>query len=207
MQMPTFSITDLATLSPNHVIPSITTHDGHKALRLVLAPDAKTPDEPNFAILKDVEMHNGTIELWLAGRRAPDAPLEVRGFAGVAFRIAPDCAKFECVYLRPDNGRAEDQLRRNRSIQYFSYPDYKFDRLRREVPGQYETYVDLVPGTWTQLRIVVDGAKARVFVHDSEQPTLVVNDLKHGADLRGSIGLYIDRGTEAFFRDLTVTLK
>jgi hypothetical protein len=205
--MSNVSLTDLASLTPNHVIPSIVEHDGHKALRLVLTPDAKTPDEPNFAMPKGIEFGNGTIEIWLAGRRAPDAPPDVRGFVGIAFRIADNCEKFECVYLRPDNGRAEDQLRRNRSIQYFSYPDYKFDRLRREVPGQYESYVDLVPGAWTKLRIEVDGAKARVFVHDAEQPTLIVNDLKHGAALGGAIGLYIDRGTEAFFRDLKVSSK
>ena len=203
--MPTVSLTDLAALTPNHVVASVASHNGHQALRLVLEAGAKTPDEPNFAIPKGIEIGNGTIEVWLAGRRAPDAPPDVRGFTGVAFRIAPDCAKFECVYLRPDNGRAEDQLRRNRSIQYFSYPDYKFDRLRREVPGQYESYVDLVPGDWTKLRIEIEGAKARVFVHDAPQPTLIVNDLKHGADLCGAVGLYIDRGTEAFFRDLTIT--
>ena len=28
----------------------------------------------------------------------------------------------------------------------FSYPDWKFDRLHTEVPGQYESYVDLVAG-------------------------------------------------------------
>jgi len=205
--MPNVSLTDLAAVTPSHVVPSIATHNGHQALRLVLEPGAKTPDEPNFAMLKDVVIGNGTIELWLAGRRAPDAPPDVRGFVGVAFRIADDCTRFECVYLRPDNGRADDQLRRNRSIQYFSYPDYKFDRLRREVPGQYESYVDLLPGEWTKLRIEIEGVKARVFVHDAPQPTLIVNDLKHGADLRGRIGLFIDRGTEAFFRDLTVTLK
>jgi hypothetical protein len=205
--MPGFSLNDLQALQPNHVIPSIVTHDGHDALRLVLAPDAKTPDMPNFAIVRDVEIASGTIDVWLAGRRAPDAPPDVRGFVGVAFRIAEDCETFECVYLRPDNGRADDQLRRNRSIQYFSYPDYKFDRLRREVPGQYESYVDLVPGVWTRLRIELDGIKARVFVHGAAQPTLVVNDLKHGADARGAVGLYIDRGTEAFFRDLAITPK
>src|SRR3970282_152053 len=49
-------------------------------------------------------------------------------------------------------------------------------------------------GAWTRSRIDVDGASARVFVHDAEQPALIVNDLKHGADARGEIGLYIDRG-------------
>lgn len=203
--MTAYSLTDLTQVTANHVIPSVVTHDGHKALRLVLAPDAVTPDNPNFAILKNSEIGNGTIEVWLAGQTVQGAPPDVRGFAGVAFRIAPDCAKFECVYLRPANGRAEVQLRRNRSIQYFSYPDFKFDRLRREAAGEYESYVDLVPGAWTKLRIEIDGAKIRVFVHDAAQPTLIVNDLKHGADLRGAVGLFIDRGTEAFFRDLTVT--
>jgi len=202
--MSAYTLTDLSRIAANHVIPTVAEHDGHRALRIVLAPDAKTPDEANFAIVKDVEIGNGVIELWLAGRRAPDAPPDVRGFTGVAFRIAADYAKFECVYIRPANARAEDQLRRNRSIQYFSYPDYKFDRLRREAAGQYETYVDLVPGDWTRLRIELDGMKARVFVHDAQQPTLVVNDLKHGEDARGAVGLFIDRGTEAFFRDLTI---
>ena len=201
------SLVDLAAVQANHVIPSIVTHQASQALRLVLAPDAVTPDNPNFAIVRDIDFHNGSIEVWLAGRTVADAPPEVRGFAGLAFRIAPDCSQFECVYLRPANGRAEVQLRRNRSIQYFSYPDFKFDRLRREAAGEYESYVDLEVGAWTRLRIDVDGATARVFVHDAPQPTLIVNDLKHGSDAHGAIGLYIDRGTEAFFRDLTVTPK
>jgi len=200
-------LVDLATLHPNHVIPSVVSHQGYRALRLVLGPDAVTPDNPNFAIVRGLDFHNGSISLWLAGQTLPNAPPDVRGFVGVAFRIAPDCSRFECVYLRPANGRAEVQLRRNRSIQYFSYPDFKFDRLRREAPGEYESYVDLVPGAWTRMRIDVDGASARVFVHDAEQPALIVNDLKHGADARGEIGLYIDRGSEAFFRDLTAVRK
>lgn len=200
-------LTDLAKLKPNHVIPSIAEHRGHRATRVVLASDAVTPDNPNFAVIDGVTFGNGTIEVQLAGQTLPDAPPEVRGFVGIAFRIASDCSGFECVYLRPANGRAEVQLRRNRSIQYFSYPNFKFDRLRREAPGEYESYVDLVPGAWTKMRIDVDGERARVYVHDAAQPTLIVNDLKHGASARGSIGLFIDRGTEAFFRDLAVTSR
>jgi hypothetical protein len=104
-----------------------------------------------------------------------------------------------CGSPLPQNARADDQLRRNQSIQYFSYPDFKFDRLRREAPGVYETYVDLEAGAWTKLRVEVNGDKARVYVHDAEQPTLIVIWLKHGDDLRGAIGLYIDNGSEAFF--------
>ena len=135
----------------------------------------------------------------------PQAPPAARGFIGVAFRIADDLPAFEGIYLRPKNGRAGDQLRRNRACQYFSYPDYKFDHLRATAPGEYESYVDLVPGAWTKMRIEVAGETAKLFVHDGEQPCLVVSDLKHGPDAVGGIGLYIDSGTEGFFRNLKVT--
>ena len=195
----------LDNLNPNDVIPSVAEHDGSEALRLVLTPDAETPDNPTFARIKDLEFRNGVIEIEVAGRPLPDAFPEARGFIGVAFRIKEDLSAFECMYLRPTNGRAEQQLRRNRATQYFSYPDWKFDRLRTEVPGHYEAYVDLVTGAWTKMRIEVEGDKAKLFVHDNEHPTIIVNDLKHGPDLKGGIGLYIDNGTEGFFRNLKVT--
>ena len=194
----------LANLVPNDVIPTLVDYQGSKAVRLVLTPDAETPDNPTFARIKAVEFLNGTIEIEVAGRPLPDAIPEARGFIGVAFRILPDLSKFECMYLRPTNGRAEQQLRRNRATQYFSYPDWKFDRLRTEVPGHYEAYVDLVTGAWTKMRIHVQGDKAKLFVHGQEEPTLIVNDLKHGIDLKGEIGLYIDNGTEGFFRNLNI---
>ena len=45
--------------------------------------------------------------------------------------MAIDLAACEGIYVRPTNARADDRLRRNRSTQYFSYPGYDFDRLRR----------------------------------------------------------------------------
>ena len=194
----------LKNLDPNDVVTSKVVYDGSEAVRLILTPDAKTPDNPTFARIKDLEFQDGTIEIEVAGRPLPDAIPEARGFIGLAFRIAPDLSAFECMYLRPTNGRAEQQLRRNRATQYFSYPDWKFDRLRTEVPGHYEAYVDLVTGAWTKMRIEIDGEKAKLFVHDQEQPTIIVNDLKNGPDQKGGIGLYIDNGTEGFFKNLSV---
>ena len=54
------------------------------------------------------------------------------------------------------------------------------DRLHlhnKETPSKYESYVDLVPGEWTKIRIEVDGERARLYVHSNEQPTLMVNDV------------------------------
>jgi hypothetical protein len=192
-------------LDPNDVVPSTSQHEGSDALRLVLTPDAETPDNPTFARIKGLTFHNGVIELEVAGRPLPDAAPQARGFIGVAFRVADGLSAFECIYIRPTNGRADDQFRRNHATQYFSYPHWKFDRLRQEVPGHYEAYVDLITGAWTKLRIEVDGERALLFVHDQDQPTLIVNDLKHGPDLAGGVGLYIDNGTEGFFKHLAVT--
>ena len=194
----------LKNLDPNDVVTSKVVYDGSEAVRLVLTPNAETPDNPTFARIKDLEFQDGTIEVEVAGRPLPDSIPEARGFIGIAFRIAPDLSAFECMYLRPTNGRAEQQLRRNRATQYFSYPDWKFDRLRKEVPGHYEAYADLVTGAWTKMRIEVKGEKANLFVHDQEQPTIIVNDLKNGPDQKGGIGLYIDNGTEGFFKSLSV---
>jgi hypothetical protein len=72
----------------------------------------------------------------------PDAPPGARGFVGIAFRIDTGGDDFSCegFYIRLTNARAEEQVRRNHSTQYFSYPGYDFDRLRREAPEQYEAY-------------------------------------------------------------------
>ncbi len=70
--------------------------------------------------------------------------------------------------------------------------------------GMYETYVDLVPGEWMRVRIEVAGMKAHLYVNGSEQPNLIVNDLKLG-NKAGAIGLWIGPGTDAYFSDLMVT--
>jgi hypothetical protein len=55
------------------------------------------------------------------------------------------------------------------------------------------------------VKIDVTGIRARLYVKDALQPTLIVNDLKRGVT-RGAIGLWVGPGTEAYFRNLQVTL-
>jgi hypothetical protein len=133
-----------------------------------------------------------------------DAPDFARGFIGVAFRINDSNTKYESIYLRPLNARVNDQVRRNHSIQYYSYPEYKFDRLRKESPGRYESYTDMEMNKWITMRIEVKDAEAKLFLDNNQQPSLIVNDLKHGADLPGAVGLWVEAGTEGFFRDLRI---
>jgi hypothetical protein len=119
--------------------------------------------------------------------------------------VQKDARTYDAFYLRPTNGRADDQVRRNHSAQYIAHPDWTWSRLRTESPSKYESYVDLVPGEWTKIRIEVEGARARLFVHGQSQPTLVVNDVKSGPEGRGAVALWLDVSTEAHFRNLTVT--
>jgi hypothetical protein len=146
----------------------------------------KTASSGGIVVLPGATIHNGTIELEVAGKPGAGAPGDARGFVGVAFRVSDSASKYECFYLRPTNGRADDQLRRNHAVQYISFPDYEWNRLRTEAPGQYESYVDLFPGEWTKIKVEVSGVKARLYVHGASQPALIVNDLKLG-DSTGAV--------------------
>lgn len=179
--------------------------NGKQAIKVIKDSTIKEVDEPTFVKIKDIDFKNGTIEVKVLSRLLKTAPEYARGFIGIAFRINDNNSKFECIYLRPTNGRADNQLRRNRSIQYFSYPDHKFDRLRKEAPGEYETYADMALNEWITMRIVVKNNQAKLYLNNNKQPSLVVNDLKHGPDSSGSIGLWVDIGTEGYFSELKIS--
>lgn len=176
-------------------------HRGRPALRVA---DAGGGGDDRLAVLAGPDFKDGEITLWLAGERGPRAAPTDRGFVGVAFRVTADRQTFEGVYLRPENSQADDQLRRNRTLQYHSPPVWTWQRLRSEAPGLYETYADVEPGAWTRLRVVVEGAKARVYVGDAARPSLIVNDLKRGGDATGAVALWVGPGTVAYFADVSV---
>lgn len=194
-------LTDLSRLELRNVEASTTTYRGAQALRLI---EKKAGPGDAVAIVKNTPFRNGTIQLDLAGVIARSAPEAARGFIGIAFRLQPGAARFELIYIRPANGRADDQLRRNHSTQYVSFPDWPWERLRKESPGVYESYTDLVPGDWTHMRIVVERINASLYIGDSSQPCLIVHDLKSG-DLEGAVALWIGPGTEGYFRNLSVS--
>src|SRR6266496_2862022 len=139
-----------------------------------------------------------------ARRRMSQTQQYAQGLVCIAFRVQEDLKTYDAFYLRPTNGRADDQERRNHSAQYISLPEWPWSRLRKETPSKYEAYVDLVPGTWTKIKIEVRGEQARLYVHDNEQPTLIVKDVKSGANGHGGVALWLEPGTVGHFRNLTV---
>jgi hypothetical protein len=190
------------------------TLQGRKGLKLTLSDDAARrlagmppgqADLEQLAVIEALAFSSGTIEAEIAGAPGPAAAAGARGFVGIAFRLQDDAKTYDAFYLRPTNGRADDQERRNHSAQYISHPDWPWHRLRKETPSRYEAYVDLVPGEWTKVKIEVRGDRARLYVHDNQQPTLIVNDVKSGASATGGVALWLGPGTIAHFRNLTVT--
>ena len=189
-------------------------HDGKKGLRVTVSEEAlrrvksMTPEEQaafqTLAVVEGLEFGSGVIEAEIAGAPAPDAGEGARGFVGIAFRLLADMKTYDTFYLRPTNGRADDQERRNHAVQYASSPDWPWFRLRKETPSKYEAYVDLVPGAWTRIKIEVRGDRARLYVHGQEQPTLIVNDVKTGAQAKGAVALSPGPGTIAHFRNLSI---
>ena len=172
---------------------------GKRAVKIT--EDGQVGNGEAYAVVKDAVFHNGGIEVELAGRPAGGAAAAARGFIGIAFRLQN--GQFEYIYLRPTNGRADDQVRRNHSTQYSAHPNFSFAVARQQAPEKYESYVDLEPGVWTRYRITVEGTKARLYVHGTNEPCLIVNDLKLG-DSSGGVALWIGPGTEGHFTGLEI---
>lgn len=191
--------------------------DGRKGLRVTLSAEtlrrfeSMTDNEGDdiqarvgqYAVIEGVEFSDGVITAELTGAPPPGATPSARGFVGIAFRLRDGA--YDVFNLRMTNGRAEQQERRNHTTQYASHPDYPWFRLRKEAPERYESYVDVVPNVWTAIKIEVRGDRARLYVHDQDQPALIVNDLKSGARRTGAVALWVNYGTVAYFRNLTIT--
>jgi hypothetical protein len=207
---------DLAGLPSHAVLRSVTATPGQAAGRTALRvsltdevardgiPGVDYIDRPTMVLLP-VTFVSGRIEVAVLSQLTASAPDYARGFAGVAYHVAPAAERFECVYLRPLNGTKTrpPAPRDRRGVQYFAYPDWPFDRLRAEHPdGRYEGAAPIAPGEW--IRLSVDVGADAVAVSVDGQPILHVTETK--VPIRsGRLGLFVDIGTEAWFADLRVT--
>jgi hypothetical protein len=141
----------------------------------------------------------GTIEIDVRGRDVVD-----RSYLGVAFHRKDD-ATYECVYLRPFNFRIDNPVRRQHAVQYVVVPEFDWPDLRQKFPEEFENPVDasVAPGDWVPLKVVVDGAKAQIYVGAVKSPTLEVRKL--GTLGRGMIGLWVGNNSDGDFANLRIT--
>jgi hypothetical protein len=195
---------DLSAFTLGAVKAEVVEHRGRRAIHLADVQTSQTTILDSMAVLNDSDFQDGTIELQIAGTPRPGESPDARGFVGIAFRVNADVSRYEYIYLRPTNGRADDQVRRNHSTQYASEPGYPWPEMRKENPNLYESYVDLEPDVWTKFRLVVSGRRAELYINDQGQPCLIVKDLKQGVT-RGRIALWVGLAADGYFSDLRVT--
>jgi hypothetical protein len=166
--------------------------------------EVETVDDRHYLKLKGFEFTDGIFEVKVLSRVQQPPPFpRAQGFIGVYFRAQQDDSAFESIYLRPNAGRSDIQAMRNHAVQYFAYPGFKFADLRKEAPGLYETYADIGLDEWITMRIRVVGEKAELYLNDARYPSFIVNRLK-GTSKAGTIGLYVDIGTEGYFKDFKI---
>lgn len=201
----------------HNVTGEIVTFQGKKALKIERDLTAipfdstrveATVDEPHYARLLGLEdFENGIIEVKMYSQLKVPAPYSgIAGFIGLFFRIQEDDSAFESIYVRPKVGRSDNQLFRNHTVQYFSYPNYKFDTLRKIAPFRYEGSAPVALNEWFTMRIEVNGETAELFINDLKHSSFIVDKML-GTSKKGFVGLYVDIGTIGYFRDLKVTKR
>ncbi|SFE83407.1 LamG domain-containing protein [Spirosoma endophyticum] len=195
---------------------SVVELDGEEVLKVerdleVLPFDEKhlgaTVNGPLYTRLKNSDFENGTIEVKVLSRIQKNTPYrDSWGFIGLAFRINSDNSAFESMYIRPKVGRVKNPVVRNQAIQYYSYPNYKMDNIGRSPGGPFEASADIGLDEWITLRIEVEGQQASLYINDKKEPSLSIKQLK-GNLKSGAVGLWVDIGTEGYFKDLRITKK
>ena len=165
---------------------------------------SKTVDEPTYVKVKNLDIQNGVFEVKMLSRIQTPSPFKgSQGFIGVAFRANEDNSAYESIYLRPNVGRSDNQFARNHTVQYYAYPDFKFDRLRAESKGEFETYADIGLDEWITFRVEFKEKEAKLYLNDQEYASFIVNEMK-GKTQSGSIALWVDIGTEGYFKDFKI---
>lgn len=209
----TYALADLPAGATLHSVNATPTDiEGRTALCVSLTddvalngtPDIDYHDEPTYVRIP-ADFESGTIEFDVRSRLNAMAPDYARAFAGIAYRINADNTRFECVYLRPMNGRSLNPPgpRAQRAAQYFVYPEWKFDRLREVYPeGPFEAGAEILPDTWHHVRVDI-AARSLVLAVDGEHVLHIDETLAE--PIRGDLGLWVDIGTEAYFANLVIT--
>ena len=149
--------------------------------------------------IKEPVFTNGKIELDIKGK-------DERGksFVGLAFHGLNDSI-YDAVYFRPFNFKSPE--RKGHSVQYISHPEYTWYKLRKENPEKYENLVLPVPEPtdWFHVTILVDYPNVKVFVNNSDEPSLTVEQLSSRKE--GWIGFWVGNNSEGYFRNLKIMLE
>jgi hypothetical protein len=156
--------------------PQFVEYLGHKAVYL-----------PSGLIgVKGSKLRDGTIDVDVASKSGGL-------FAGIAFRVESE-ANLEIVYMRPF---ASDTIE---AMQYT--PRLNGDAIWQLLNSSHEKASAHFPkDEWFHVKLLVSGRTCKVFVNNSEEPTMTVTNLRRG-DTEGGIALW-GLGGGAYFSNLS----
>jgi hypothetical protein len=185
-------INDAKSWSVVNADSSTASEQGNRVVRLQPKGRVFRGSNIGLALVEGLEFAEGTLEVDLKGKGAFQP-----SFLGVAFCVA-DGKTFEAVYFRPFNFKKADKTFRERAVQYVSWPNHTWEKLRSGKPGKYESAVKPIPDPsgWFHVRVEVTKKKVRVWVDAAKEPCLVVDRL--GSREKGKVGLWVDSNDGAF---------
>jgi len=200
-----FSFTTNVLAQSNELIPDLTNiHDsdlwGIHNREASITPEGvvglNAQSGGGFLRLKPLNFSNGRISLDIKGRNRPG-----RSFVGLAFHGVNDTT-FDVIYFRPFNFNNPEK--KDYSVQYVSSPKYGWAKLRDEHPGKYENPLSPAPdpNDWFHVEIEVNYPKVEVFVNNSEEPVLSIEQLSQTQE--GWIGFWVGNNSDGEFRDLKI---
>src|SRR5262252_6914229 len=104
-------------------------------VRLKPHGDPAVGSHVGLALVQHVKFSEGTLEIDLRGGGKQEA-----SFLGLAFGVA-NAKTFEAVYFRPFRFVDDDPDARSHAVQYVSWPEYTWEKLRKDKYGLYETAI------------------------------------------------------------------
>ena len=135
-------VEDAASWPSRNIAADVVSHAGRSAVRVVGTAGDDVVDK---LVVLPFRLGNRTIESYMSGVPEPCQPPDARAYFGVAFRGDElSSLRFEALYVRPVTLRsARPGPAQSLDPIYHLFPDRPWDRLRRDAPGRYESYVDL----------------------------------------------------------------
>jgi len=182
-----------------NVTDSVYSEDERNVVKLFsIGKEVGNVSNLGIAWVNNLEFSTGIIEIELKGK-----DVRQQSFLGIAFN-GRDEKHFEAIYFRPFNFNVSDSLFRKRAVQYIAWPDYPWERLRKETPWTYEKPVSNVVDAngWFKAKIQITEKQVFVFVNDSKSPALTVARITPNG--KGKVGLWVDI-KDGHFANLKIT--
>ena len=136
-----------------------------------------------MAYIPGSDLQDGVIEFDIA-------VVGTRGYPGISFR-ATNQFEYESFYIRPHQHNLPD------AMQYC--PVFKGVSSWQLYNGDgFNAPMAIPANEWIHIKLEIKGTQGRVFVGDAAEPSLVIDELKHGAQ-GGLVGIRSPKNGAAYF--------